>query len=147
MSVQSLIPATSFVRLAPTNGDSVKSLDLLGVRPMGHTKLTSPFSIDIVNVAGAAGNIDPKRSNLRVSVIDNGVPEALWGKSEREGEVPAAAPAAITIKATLGIQIAFAPIHPQGALPAMQIQKFAYETFNKSIPWDPKLKPPAGSVK
>jgi hypothetical protein len=71
------------------------------------------------------------------------VPEALWGKSEREGVVPAAAPAANTITATLGIQIAFAPIHPQGALPAMQIQKFAYETSNKSIPWDRSLKPPA----
>ena len=64
-------------------------------------------------------------------------------KSQTDGVVPAAAPEAKTITVTLGIRIAFAPIHPKGALPAIEIEKFAYETFNKPIPWDPSLKPAA----
>jgi hypothetical protein len=141
LSVKSLIPVTSFDGLAPKNGDSVKSLDLLGVRPMGKTTLTSKLSIDIIDLGGAAGNIKPDRENLRVSVIDDGVPEAMWGKSLVEGEVPPVAAEAKTIAATLGIQIAFAPIAPQHPLPPMDIEKFAYEVINKPIPWDPKLIP------
>ena len=44
------------------------------------------------------------------------------------------------LKAWAGIRISFDPIHPQGALPAMAIDKFAYDTFNKPVPWDDQLK-------
>ena len=140
MSVQSMIPVTSFSGVVPADGQaSIKSLDLLGVRPMGKTKLESEFSVSIRNILDT--NKPAERDNLRVTTIENGVPEALWGKSAREGVVPAAAPEAKTITVTLGIRFAFAPIHPKGALPAMDIEKFAFETFNKPIPWDPTLKP------
>jgi len=143
LSAQSMIPVTRFGELAPTDSQaSIKGLDLLGVRPMGKTKLDSEFSVSIRNILDSS--LQPAdRKNLRVTPIENNVPEALWGKSEREGVVPPAAPEAKTIAVTLGIRISFAPIHPQGALPAMAIEKFAYETFNKPIPWDPGLKPAA----
>ena len=141
LSVQSMIPVTSFSGLAPSDGNaSIKSLDRLGARAMGKTTLRSEFSVSIQNVLDR-NNKPADRPNLRVTTIENGVPEAVWGKSKTEGVVPAATPEANTIPVTVGIRIAFAPIHPQGALPAMDIEKFAFETFNKTIPWDPNLKP------
>ena len=141
LSVQSMIPVTKFSGLAPSDGNaSIKSLDLLGARAMGKTTLRSEFSVGIRNILDPNKN-PGERPNLRVTTIENGVPEAVWGKSKTEGVVPAATPEAKTIPVTIGIRIAFAPIHPQGALPAMDIEKFAYETFNKPIPWDANLKP------
>ena len=141
LSVQSMIPVTSFSGLTPGDGNaSIKSLDRLGARAMGKTTLRSEFSVSIQNILDR-NNKPADRPNLRVTTIENGVPEAVWGKSKTEGVVPAATPDANTIPVTVGIRIAFAPIHPQGALPAMDIEKFASETFNKPIPWDPNLKP------
>ena len=141
LSVQSMIPVTSFSGLTPGDGNaSIKSLDRLGARAMGKTTLRSEFSVSIQNILDR-NNKPADRPNLRVTTIENGVPEAVWGKSKTEGVVPAATPEANTIPVTVGVRIAFAPIHPQGALPAMDIEKFASETFNKPIPWDPNLKP------
>jgi len=143
LSVQSLIPVTGFGGIAPSDGNaSIKSPDLLGVRPMGKTKLDAVFSVFVLNIRDSEKHPGERHNNLRVTTIENGVPEAIWGRSQTEGVVPAATPEANTITATLGIRIAFAPIPPSGALPPIDIEKFKYETFDKPIPWEASLAPP-----
>jgi hypothetical protein len=134
LTVQSVIPVTEFDGLAPKNLPA--AAPGLGIRPMGKTDLESKLMVSI-------NGVDPDRDNLRVELVETGVPEALWGRASDEGKVPLPAkPEAKTIRARAGIRISFAPIHPRGALPPIDIEKFAYETFEKPIPWDASPKPP-----
>jgi hypothetical protein len=136
LTAQSLIPSTVFKELAEKAGNGTgASSKCLGIRPMGKRNLNSTFTVRMSDVTR-------DRDNLRVSSIETGVPEALWGKSKEEGKTLLPSdPEAETIPATVGIRISFAPKHPQGALPAMAIEKFAYETFKKPIPWEDDLSP------
>lgn len=133
LTAQSLIPSTCFGGLA--SGAKSTEAGKVGIRPMGKTNLDSAFTVKM-------SDVDRNRDNLRVSSIESGVPEALWGKSKEEGKTPLPSdPEANTIPATVGIRISFAPQHPRGALPHMAIEKFAYETFEKPIPWKDDLSP------
>jgi len=136
LTAHSLIPSTRFAGLAAKAGKGTGAAsNRLGIRPMGKTNLDSTLTVGVSDVAG-------DRDNLRVSSMETGVPEALWGKSKEEGKTPLpGAPEAKTISATVGIRISFAPKHPRGALPAMAIEKFAYEAFEKPIPWKHDLRP------
>ena len=139
LTIQSLIPVSEFTGLKPQDA-SASSPGNLGVRSMGKTELGSSFKAAINRVGEPVSSPDD-RKNIRISLIKTAVPDALWGKSREEGKVPLPKePEAIMLKAWAGIRISFDPIHPQGALPAMAIEKFADETFNKPIPWNDQLK-------
>ncbi|CAB1078649.1 putative transcriptional activator srcap homolog [Olavius algarvensis Delta 1 endosymbiont] len=136
LTTQSLIPPTEFGELATMAGNP-KNATEFGIKPMGRTKLDSTLKVTINGVT-----LEPN-NNLSVSPVDTGVPEALWGKSDKVGEAPLpGSPEAKTIRATAGIRISFKPRDPQGALPAMEIAKFAYENFYKPIPWKDNLSSP-----
>jgi hypothetical protein len=133
LTTQSLIPVSEFTGLKPQDA-LTSSPPELGIRSMGKTGLRSSYKVSI-------NGRTEVRKNMRASLVKTAVPDALWGKSREEGKVPLPeAPKAITLRAWAGLRISFDPIHPQGALPAMAIEKFAYETFDKPIPWDDQLK-------
>jgi hypothetical protein len=105
---------------------------------MGKTRLESSYTVTI-------NGITNDRKNVRISPVMARVPESLWGKSAVEGKVSLpAGPDAKSLTVCVGMQISFAPIEPEGALPAMAIEKFAYESFYKTIPWNAALELPAG---
>lgn len=133
LTTQSLIPVSEFTGLKPQDAPTSSSPEL-GIRSMGKTALRSRYKVTI------NGQTDV-RKNMRSLLVKTAVPDALWGKSREEGKVPLPEePKAITLQAWAGIRISFDPIPPQGALPAMASEKFAYETFKKPIPWDDQLK-------
>jgi hypothetical protein len=133
LTTQSLIPVSEFTGLKPQDA-LTSSPPELGIRSMGKTGLRSSYKVSI-------NGRTEVRKNMRASLVKTAVPDALWGKSREEGRVPLPeAPKAITLRAWAGLRISFDPIHPQGALPAMAIEKFAYETLDKPIPWDDQLK-------
>lgn len=133
LTTQSLIPVSEFTGLKPQDA-LTSSPPELGIRSMGKTGLRSSYKVSI-------NGRTEVRKNVRALLVKSAVPDALWGRSREEGRVPLPeAPKAITLQAWAGLRISFDPIHPQGALPAMAIEKFAYETFNKPIPWDDQLK-------
>jgi hypothetical protein len=133
LTTQSLIPVSEFTGLKPQDA-LTSSPPELGIRSMGKTGLRSSYKVSI-------NGRTEVRKNMRASLVKTAVPDALWGKSREEGRVPLPeAPKAITLRAWAGLRISFDPIHPRGALPAMAIEKFAYETFDKPIPWDDQLK-------
>jgi hypothetical protein len=132
LTTQSLIPVSEFTGLKPQDA-LTSSPPELGIRSMGKTGLRSSYKVSI-------NGRTEVRKNMRASLVKTAVPDALWGKSREEGRVPLPeAPKAITLRAWAGLRISFDPIHPQGALPAMAIEKFAYETLDKPIPWDDQL--------
>ena len=124
LTVQSVIPCTEF-------GGVAKGLDAetpCGIRPMGKTNLHSVFSV-------TADGILPGK-HVKVSAITGEVPDAVWGKSEKEGLIPLPrTPKSETIKAALGIRIASIPQDPVNVLPPMAIEKFKYEPISKSVDW------------
>lgn len=133
LTTQSLIPVSEFTGLKPQDA-LTSSPPELGIRSMGKTGLRSSYKVSI-------NGRTEVRKNVRALLVKSAVPDALWGRSREEGRVPLPEePEAITLQAWAGLRISFDPIHPQGALPAMAIEKFAYETFDKPIPWDDQLK-------
>jgi hypothetical protein len=135
LTTQSLIPVSDFTGLEP-QGTLSSSPSKLGIRSMGKTKLTSRYDVAITGEADVR-----RKKNMRTFIVKAGVPDALWGASTEEGKAPLPdKPKANTISAWSGLRIEFDPIAPKGALPPMAITTFAYETFNKPIPWNDKLK-------
>jgi hypothetical protein len=133
LTTQSLIPVSEFTGLKPQDAPT-SSPPELGIRSMGKTGLRSEYEVTI------NGQTDG-RKNMRTLLVKTAAPDALWGRSREEGKVPLPEePKALTLQAWAGLRISFDPIHPQGALPAMAIEKFAYETFSKPVPWDDRLK-------
>jgi hypothetical protein len=124
LSVQSVIPCTEFAGVA-------KGLDAntpCGIRPMGKTHLHSVLDVT------ADGMLPGK--HVKLSVILGNVPDAVWGKSEKEGLVLLPqSPERKTIEAAVGIRIASIPQNPVNGLPAIPIEKFQYERISKNVDW------------
>ena len=139
LTTRSVIPVSNFTGLAPRQNLLASSQEKLGIRSMGKTQLTSSYGVTIKR---DGQDVTKDIYNARISVVKTAVPEALWGPSDRDGQVKlATVPQAKTLEVSAGLRISFDPKHPQGALPAMEIEKFKYETFNKPIPWDDSLIP------
>jgi len=125
---QSVIPCTGFEGLAATASFAPSSL---GIRPMGKTGLESKFGVTILDEAG-----NPKLPNLRVSSVAGNVPDAVWGKSARDGVVPLPdKPEAKTIGATVGIRISCIAPEPVNPIPKISIAKLAYREIRKKVDW------------
>jgi hypothetical protein len=129
---QSVIPCTEFEGLAQgLFADKIAQLAAkapCGIRPMGKTNLKSVFSV-------TADGIIPGK-HVKVSAITGNVPDAVWGKSETEGLVPLLkTPERKTIEAALGIRMASIPQDPVHGLPAIAIEKFAFEPIPKNVDW------------
>ena len=129
---QSVIPCTEFEGLAQgLFADKIAQLAAkapCGIRPMGKTNLKSVFSV-------TADGIIPGK-HVKVSAITGNVPDAVWGKSETEGLVPLLkTPERKTIEAALGIRMVSIPQDPVHGLPAIAIEKFAYEPIPKNVDW------------
>jgi hypothetical protein len=138
LTTQSLIPVAEFTRLKPQDA-LTSSPPQLGIRSMGKTALGSSYKVTIRRL-GEPISSQEARKNMRLLLVKTAVPDALWGKSRVAGEVPLPQkPEAITLQAWAGMRISFDPIAPQGALPAMAMEKFAYETFDQPIPWNDQL--------
>jgi hypothetical protein len=124
LTVQSVIPCTEFRGIA-------KGLDAkatCGIRPMGKTNLHSVFSV-------TAEGIVPGK-HVEVSAITGNVPDALWGKSAKDGVVQLPqTPERKTIEAALGICVVSIPQKPANSLPAIAIEKFNYERISKRVDW------------
>lgn len=155
LTIQSLIPITEFPGLTrdpedhsirfksnipDTASTKEKPFDLPvicsdpGIRSMGKTTLTSSCNVCICK--NNKGDITGKQQNVRIALVTAKVPDALWGKSIKGKEVPDS-PEANLLSVCVGLRISFDPIDPQGALPAMEIEKFKYENCDeKLIPWD-----------
>ncbi len=140
LTAQSVIPVTEFVGLKPEESAAFKPDDL-GIRSMGRTSLTSSYKVTIKR---GKDIVDKSTTdNVRISRVTANVPEALWGPSKEKGKVKlAAVPEAgkMMVKASAGLRISFDPKYPEGALPAMDIKKFAFVNLLKPIPWN-KVEP------
>jgi hypothetical protein len=98
---------------------------------MGKTALESKFSVTVLDEAG-----NPNLPNLRVSAVAGNVPDAVWGKSAREGAVPLPdKPDAKTIGATVGVRISCVSPEPVNPIPAIPIAKLAYREIKKKVDW------------
>lgn len=146
LTTESIIPVTRFGGLADEPTENRHALIAgLGIRPMGKTTLNSDFTVVIYNRLNDDKREDvqlPTPSNLVVVVMETGVPQALWGKSERENVVlrpDISQVENLIVRVPVGVEISLKPKQPQGALPPMPIEKFAYETFSKPIPWCDRL--------
>lgn len=125
---ESVIPCTGFEDLAAAAGSPPASL---GVRPMGKTGLESKFSVTILDEARK-----PKVSNLRAVAVAGNVPDAVWGKSAKEGVVPIPdKPDAKTIGATVGVRISCIPPEPVNPIPKIAIEKLASWKISKKVEW------------
>lgn len=125
---QSVIPCTTFEGLAATVPVAPSPL---GVRPMGKTNLESKFSVTVFDEAR-----NPKLPNLRVAAVAGNIPEAVWGKSPREGVAPLPdKPDAKTIGATVGIRISCIAPEPVNPIPKIPIAKLAYREIKKNVDW------------
>ncbi|MFY9620657.1 MAG: DUF6603 domain-containing protein [Pyrinomonadaceae bacterium] len=138
ITAESLIPSTSFAGLAESarykEGD-IGRPDLgstFGIRPMAKQTLNSLFRVNLLR-----GDEIVVPGNLRATFVENGVPDALWGRCEVEGQVTLpGAPAAKTIKATAGILFSFLPIAPEHALFPIPLAKLKFEQLpTKKVVW------------
>jgi hypothetical protein len=134
LTAESLIPSTSFAGLAGSakykqseNGrPDLKST--FGIRPMAKQVLNSQFKVNLLRGFGGEFKDVGIPTNLRATFVENGVPDALWGRSEAEGRVVLPkAPEAKTIMATAGIVFSFLPIHPEHALFPIPLAKLKFE--------------------
>jgi hypothetical protein len=127
MSVQTVVPCTEFEGLGKS-AKRVAATEPCGIRPMGKTKLESTLTVTADK---------PIAANIRVSTISGNVPDALWGKSEKEGVVPLPEKAERkTIEAGLGIRIVCIPQKPEHSLAEIPIKEFAFENLpGKRVDW------------
>jgi hypothetical protein len=124
LSVQSVIPCTEFAGL----GKGTTAKTDCGIRSMGKTKLQSVLSVTV-------NGIDAGKQ-VKISPITGNVPDAMWGKSEKEGIVPTPRkPETKTIDAALGVRIESIPLHPVGSLAPIPISKLTYEVIPKRVDW------------
>jgi hypothetical protein len=135
LTVQSVIPCTKFEGLAAKAGATKPC----GIRPMGKTNLTSTFSVMSSEITA---------EQIKVSAITGNVPDALWGKPEKEGLVPVPkTPETKTVEVALGIRIVILPRSPEHSLPDIPIESLEYETISKSVDWTvvdgPQYAPPS----
>lgn len=135
LTVQSVIPCTEFKEM----GKGLDAKTPCGIRSMGKTSLHSVFSVKAVKILPdkslAADKILPGK-HVSVSAVTGNVPDAMWGKSEKEGLVPLPkTPEGKTIEAALGVRIDAIPQDPVNSLPAMPIEKFKFELIAKSVDW------------
>jgi len=143
LTAESLIPSTSFAGLAgsakykqPENErPDLKST--FGVRPMAKQTLNSGFKVTLLRgVEGEFKDVGIPM-NLRATFVENGVPDALWGRCEAEGQVTLpGSPEAKTIKATAGIVFSFLPLDPEHALFPIPLAKLKFEQLpTKRVVW------------
>ncbi len=124
LSVQSVIPCTEFAGL----GKGTTAKTDCGIRSMGKTKLQSVLSVTV-------NGIDAGKQ-VKISPITGNVPDAMWGKSEKEGIVPTPKkPETKTIDAALGVRIESIPLPPVGSLAPIPISKLTYEVIPKRVDW------------
>jgi hypothetical protein len=124
LTVQSIIPCTEFAGMAT----GIAAPAQCGIRPMGKTNLHSAFSVTANRIVAG--------KHVKVSAITGDVPDALWGKSEKEGVVPLPnQPERKTIAAALGLRIVSIPRDPANSLPAIALKEFQYENISKSVDW------------
>ena len=130
-TIQSIIPVTEFTFTGMTQFKPLVTTNDLGIKPMGKTTLKSAFIITIEKIKkNDTDKID--LTNIRIDPLKANVPDALWGKSPKEGEVALpSSPEAKCIKACVGLRISFDPTDPDGSLPAMKIKNFAYENLHE----------------
>ena len=143
LTAESLIPSTSFAGLAgsanykqSSNGrPDLKST--FGIRPMAKQTLNSIFSVNLLHGFEGGFTDVGVPGNLRATFVENGVPDALWGRCDVEGQVPLpGGPEAKTIKATAGILFSFLPIDPEHALFPIPLAKLKFEQLpTKEVVW------------
>jgi len=138
LTTQSVVPVSEFTGVTPPAFKPAK----LGIRSMGKKSLKSSSKVSLKR--GGKEVVQKDVANLRVSVIEANVPDALWGPSEVDGQVKlASVPEAgkMMVKAAAGLRISLDPKYPANPLPAMEMQKFAFANLpEKWIPWDQNLK-------
>ncbi|HKY41777.1 MAG TPA: DUF6603 domain-containing protein, partial [Pyrinomonadaceae bacterium] len=143
LTAESLIPSTSFAGLAGSarykqseNGrPDLKST--FGVRPMAKQVLNSAFTVNLLRVSEGQFKDVGIPGNLRATFVENGVPDALWGRCEAEGKVTLpGSPEAKTLKATTGILFSFLPKDPEHALFPIPLAKLKFEQLpTKEVVW------------
>ncbi len=134
LSVQSVIPCTKFEGVAK----DLAAASPCGIRPMGKINLQSTFRVTVEGTQKE--RITEKQ--ISVSVITGNVPDAVWGKSEKEGVVPLPkTPERKTIEAALGVRIDSIQQAPVDSLPAIPIARFQYEDLPKRVDWSVEKQP------
>jgi hypothetical protein len=135
MTTESLIPSTCVL----VNNNKIKQEDknpYLGIRPMGKTTLDSTHNVTFKRVPEVQeGDKDVSKEDwqyLQSSLVRKNVPYALWSNDLKRLD----SPSADTIKdVACGVTVSLNNREPTHKLPAIDIEKFAYEDIPKPIPW------------
>ena len=144
LTVQSVIPCTHFEGLGKglesikvTNPETGEAEASCGIRPMGEKVLHSRLSVELLRTDGA------KPEKVRVSAIVGNVPDALWGKCVKQGDVPLPkTPENKTIAATIGIRIDCVARGLKEPLLDIPIGEFKWEHIDKRVEWASPAGPP-----
>ncbi len=144
LTVQSVIPCTEFEGLGKdlesieaTNPKTGVEEASCGIRPMGERVLHSLLSVELLRTDGA------KREKVQVSAIAGNVPDALWGKCVKQGDVPVPkTPENKTIAATIGIRIACVPQGLKDPLLDIPIGELEWQYIDKTVEWASPIAPP-----
>jgi len=135
LTARSLIPSTCFDGLAKgaKSTDAGKEKKAFGIRPMGKTTLDSTLRVTMMK-----SDVEKTPKNLSAYVVETGVPEAIWGKSDAPGRVSLpSSPEAKTMRAEVGVRISFTPLKPEHALSPIPLEKLKYEQLRtKVVKWE-----------
>jgi hypothetical protein len=143
LTAESLVPSTSFEGLAGSakyKQPEKKRPDLkstFGIRPMAKQKLMSTFDVRLLKLFEDQFRDHGIPENLRVSFVENGVPDALWGQCQFDGVVALPGnPEANTVTATVGVRFSFGPIDPEHALFPIPLEKLKFAPLRpKKVAW------------
>ena len=136
LTAESLIPSTNFDGLAKEakykEPDKQRlPIEKFGIRPMG-AGLTSTLEVRLKK--GSEDLETPK--NLRATFVENGVPDALWGRGPNgKVELPST-PERKIIPATQGVYFSFLPFEPEHPLAPIPLEKLTSEQLKtKTVVW------------
>ena len=133
-TTESVIPSTAIVLngkdIIPKENTPKQSL---GIRPMGKDTLHSEHKVSLVRKHGDSQNgLKDNYLDFDFESIPKNVPYALWSKDLSRLN----APSAETIKnVPAGLRVSLKTRAPEHALTPIDLEKFKYEKFEKSIPW------------
>ena len=136
LTAESLIPSTNFDGLAGSakykEPDKQRPpIESFGIRPMG-AGLTSTLKVRLWK-----GSVDQGTpSNLRATFVENGVPDALWGRGPNgKVELPST-PERKIIPATQGVYFSFLPFEPEHPMAPIPLEKLTSEQLKtKTVAW------------
>jgi hypothetical protein len=148
LTAESLIPSTHFSGLAENakyeDPDRARpAIESFGIRPMARKSLRSTLGVQLFREGTELKTTPP---NVQVWLVDGGVPDALWGATDKL-ELPST-PEAKIIKAIQGVRVSFAPLDPEHPSTAIPLQNLRLEQLQSgTVLWQDLGEPAAISAR